>query len=567
LPNDGEVPENEEAGWDGGFDIVIGNPPWERIAFEDSEFFEARAPEILAAPTTALRKELIDKLQTADPELYGLYVAARRRAEGEIHLVKNSGLYPLGASGRLNTYPLFTNLTLNLINRFGRSGTVVQTGIATDAPMEAFWQALVDEGRLVSLYDFENRKAIFPIHRSYKFCLLTLRGPTPAPEDRVSCGFFLTAVEELGESTYELRLSDLSVINPRTRQPPVCRSQQDLDRLLRIQRAHPTPKSSCEAVAWVAFTSSGYSEHYLGRHELESAGAELNDDGSYAYEDSVADPLLEGKLIHQFDPCFATYESVSAGDLRQGNPRATTTEERGSGRLPTPRFWANRSIINELYARKNMPDRTWLIGIRDNARATDERTAISCILPRTGMIQPLNGVSVPSAVDALWIVATLNSYALDYVARQKVPGTHLNVTIFSQLPIPIRRDHPLESVVLNNALELSYTLDGLSRFAVELGFEGSPFGRNQERRFLLRCELDAAFFHLYGLERQDIGCVLDSFPIVKRRETDSFGEYRTRNEVLQLYDAMTSSVHAGGDYQTPFGRALIPTPDSAGREV
>lgn len=540
--------------WD-GFDVVLGNPPWERTAFEDAQFFELRAPEVLEASTTAERKRRIEALQLELPHIYEEYVEAKRRADGEAHFAKASGMYPLGASGRINTYALFTNLNLHLISGSrGRSGTVVQTGIATDAPMEKFWKALVEEGRIVSLYDFENKQGIFPgVHRSFKFCLLTLRAPTDNPTEEVQCGFFLQRVEDVRDSefTYRLRVADLAVINPNTKQPPVCRSEQDLELLLKIQRDNPiltaAGDSSPRARAWVALTSSGASEHYLRLEELPSYGS-WDENSAYTADGTRYLPLLEAKQIHQFNPAFGTYEGVSQRDWANGNPRAV---EPGSlaPALPRPRFWAKEDFVELFLATKGLTA-SWVPAIRDVARSTDERTSIACILPRVGMIQPLNGIAVPNAIDALWVVSALNSFALDFVAKQKVPGMHLNVTIFGQLPVPTRTEGWLSDHIIRGALELTYTVGGLRGLANEVGYHGPPFKWNEDRRFWLRCEQDAAWFHLYGLSQDDVSYIMEAFTVVKRADEAQHGCYRTKDAILEIYDEMALCREAGREYQT-----------------
>jgi hypothetical protein len=220
--------ENEQAGWNGGFDVVLGNPPWERTAFEDLEYFVTKSEEIIQAETTAKRKTLIGRLKEDNPRLYSEYQEVKRKSDGENCFFTDSGRFPLGASGRTNTYALFTDLALSLNHSRGRSGLIVQTGIATDAPMEAFWRYLVESKRLISLIDFENKKRIFSeVHAEQKFCLLTLTGANSANNSDVKTGFWLTDLEEIHspERVFNLPIIALSVINPNTTQPPLCRTQ------------------------------------------------------------------------------------------------------------------------------------------------------------------------------------------------------------------------------------------------------------------------------------------------------------------------------------------------------
>lgn len=148
------------------------------------------------------------------------------------------------------------------------------------------------------------------------------------------------------------------------------------------------------------------------------------------------------------------------------------------------------------------------------------------------------------------LYANLNSFALDYVARQKAGGTNLNYFIIKQLPVllPSTYDQPtpwqpnttLRDWIAERVLELSYTAWDIQPFARDLGYDGPPFRWDVERRFEIRCELDAAYFHLYEIERDDVDYIMSTFPIVQRKDIAAHGSYRTRDRILEIYDAMAS---------------------------
>ena len=104
--------------------------------------------------------------------------------------------------------------------------------------------------------------------------------------------------------------------------------------------------------------------------------------------------------------------------------------------------------------------------------------------------------------------------------------------------------------ILPRALELTYTAWDLESFAKDYSYTGPPFRWNEERRFLIRCELDAAYFHLYGIERDDLDYIMETFPIVKRKDEKKYNEYRTKRVILEIYDAMAEAVETGTSYQT-----------------
>jgi hypothetical protein len=87
-------------------------------------------------------------------------------------------------------------------------------------------------------------------------------------------------------------------------------------------------------------------------------------------------------------------------------------------------------------------------------------------------------------------------------------------------------------------------------FAAESGYDGAPFKWDDDRRFLLRCELDALYFHLYGIAHNDVDYIMDTFPITRRKEEQQFGEYRIKRVILEIYDAMAEAEGTGVPYQT-----------------
>ena len=104
--------------------------------------------------------------------------------------------------------------------------------------------------------------------------------------------------------------------------------------------------------------------------------------------------------------------------------------------------------------------------------------------------------------------------------------------------------------LLPRVLELTYTAWDLEPFAQDVGYDGPPFRWDPERRALLRAELDAAFFHLYGLSRDDTDYILDTFPIVRKNDEKKYGEYRTKRLILEIYDAMAEAARTGVPYPT-----------------
>jgi hypothetical protein len=275
-------------------------------------------------------------------------------------------------------------------------------------------------------------------------------------------------------------------------------------------------------------------------------------------------PLIEAKLIHLYDDRWASY-------LPDGSTRdMTVIEKRDKNVMPLPRYWVRESDVSiRLQGRWA---KGWLLGWRDIARSTDERTTINAAFPLSavGNNLPLLLTRLPAALVAC-MSAALSSTVQDFCARLKVGGTHLNYFVTRQLPVPAPAafqaptgwapKRVLSEWIADRVIELAYTSSAMAPLALDLRDDGPPFRWSAERRAQLRAELDAAFFHLYGLGRDEAAYVLDSFPIVKRKDEATLGDYRTKRLVLTAYDEMAEAMRTGGPYVSP----LDPPPGNGPR--
>ncbi len=190
-----------------GFDVILGNPPWERIKLQEKEFFAARDAAIASARTAAVRRKLIQQLPQADPALAAEYAAALRDSEGQSKFLRNSGRYPLTGVGDVNTYAVFAGLARGLLAPTGRAGLIIPLGIATDYTYRDYFADLMEKGALVSFYDFENREGIFPgVHRNYNFALSTLTGAAQ-PRTAAEFAFFMTRLDHLQDEERRFTLT------------------------------------------------------------------------------------------------------------------------------------------------------------------------------------------------------------------------------------------------------------------------------------------------------------------------------------------------------------------------
>jgi hypothetical protein len=549
---DGEEPENERAGWCGGFDVVLGNPPWERIKLEEKQWFATPRPDIASAPNAATRRRMIAALKTEDPALYAAFLDDRRQAEGESHFVRDSGRYPLCGRGDVNTYAIFAETNRLILGGTGRVGCIVPSGIAIDDTTKFFFQDLMESKSLASLYDFENREAIFPsVHRSYKFCLLTITGLSSPSSKGADFVFFAHQTKDMQEKErhFTLTAKDLALLNPNTRTCPIFRFNRDAEITKAIYRRVPVlikegqpGENSWSIHFFRMFDMANDSELFRTYEQLESAGWKLEGNRFFKDEQTYL-PLYEAKMFHQFDHRWATYEGLETREV-------TPAEKKNSDCVVLPRYWID---TNEVKSKVSQWNHDWILGFRKTARSTDIRTLIVSPMKIAGVGDKapllLLSIDVPF-LPAL--IVNLNSFVTDFVVRNKVGSTDLTNFYVKQFPIlpPFHYTNSDLAFITPRALELTYTAWDLEPFAKDCGYNGAPFRWDEERRFLLRCELDAAYFHLYGIERDDVDYIMETFPIVKRKDEQKYGEYRTKRVILEIYDAMTEAISTGNPYQT-----------------
>lgn len=560
------VASDDVVGCVGGFDCVLGNPPWERVKMQEKEFFAGKHDKIASAENAAQRKKLIAKLPETDPTLWEAWMLALRQAEGESHWFRQAGRYPLCGQGDINTYTIFAELNRSLMSERGRVGCILPSGIATDDTTKEFFASLLAQNQLVLLYHFENEEFIFPtVHHAFRFCLVTLaRGMRR--DHRVEMVFYARQVSQLSEPDRRVALSpdDFVALNPNTRTCPTFRWRRDAEINKAIYRRVPVLRHESVESAW-RFTIRTRLWHMAEDAEHFKSAADLarswqRDGNAYTDQRRRMLPLYEAKLIHHFDHRFATYDGQTEAQARQGKcPELTDEDHQDPRRLVLPFYWVPDSGVAERL--EGLWERDWLLGFRRICRSSDMRTVIPAVIPRVGNGMPVIVAAGLDAPRAAVLVSIMSSVVFDYCARQKVGGTDLTVGCLEQLPAPIpdvflatAEWSPTQTrltFVLERAIELIYTAYDLAPFARDLGYEGPPFRWNSDRRAILRAELDAALFHLYGVSNQDADYILDTFPVLRDKETREHGEYRTKRLVLERYEAIASAIASRTAYVSP----------------
>jgi hypothetical protein len=557
----GEKPQNEQTGWSGGFDAVLGNPPWEKIQIEEQSFFASKN-ELIARSSARTRKRLIEELRISDPFLFTEWNEHKRRVTAIDSLFKNTGRFPLTGVGKLNTYALFAELDISISVPYGKVGCVLPIGLVTDEGSSQLFGYLVTNRLLVSVIGFENESLIFPtVHHSFKFCLLILTGKA-SPTKAINLVFFCRNIDEANDPTrrYTLSADDFIRLNPNTLTCPIFRSAREAELVRSVYKQFPVISSVREATSWpVRIQRILNSTDDVELFEVIEAIPDRHH--RIIKEDlTTLEPVYEAKMFHQFDHRFGTYVGQTEAQANQGKlPELTPVEHADPDYFAQPRWWAETQTGDS--RTRDLFPRNWVIAFRDITSPVVQRTAIAAVLPHFCTTETCRCVFFerePHIEFAVTFISIFNSFVFDFVCRTKFSGNHLSTFVVKQLPMP--QPDVIESLLVklllppswihSRVLELTFTAWDLKAFAEDSGYDGPPFIWNEGRRHLLRCELDATYFHLFSINRDDVDYIMETFPIVKRKDEQQHGEYRTKRVILEIYDEMAQAISGGEPYQT-----------------
>ena len=548
----------------GGFDAVIGNPPWDRIKLQEVEWFATRSPELALAPTAAARKEGIRRLRNQGTRLADEFDTAKDQADTLGRLVRASGEYPLLGTGDINLYSLFVERSISLVKPDGFVGLLTPSGIYADKTAASFFKSVSTSGRVSGLFDFENRRIgtglppYFPdVDSRFKFCALIFGG-----EERrfleTDCAFFLSDTETIKdpERCFPLAPADFALVNPNTGTAPVFRTRRDAEITRRIYERHPVlvdHSKGGERRTWpvryaTMFHMTNDSHLFQTAEQLDAAGFYPVHGNRWKKGEELYLPLYEGKMVQAFDHRAASVIVNPEKMSRPAQPReATSSEHADPDWFPDPQFWVPASACGWT------AESNWVIGFKDITSPTNARTFIAALFPAVGFGNKVPILKAQTEERNEWLlVANFNSMIFDFSTRQKIQGQTLNWFIVEQLPVIAPDDYDrrlgnttARDLIRDHVLRLTYTAHDMAPFARDLGYNGPPFPWDEEERRHLRARLDALYFHLYGLSREDADYILSTFPIVRREDQAAFGSYRTRDLVLAYMSALSA-----GDTET-----------------
>jgi hypothetical protein len=638
----------------GGFAVILGNPPWEKITLKEREFFATRSPEVAAAINKTERQRCIDRLKnshlgTPERSVYEDFLSAKRGTEAISAYAHDSNRFPLTGRGDVNLYALFAENFLRLLSSDGRAGLVAPTGIATDMNTADFFGQLISSRKLASFLSFENKKRLFrDVQPLMKFSLVTI-GESPAAD----FAFMLHAVDDLKVPGRMMRLtdSDFALLNPNTKTSPILRSEKDLQLVTSIYRRIPILKKEVgepSSADWAISYRTVYHmvedadcfsnapgvglaplyeskmfqiyDHRFSQFQESVSGEAVNDDdsaSSVTYEtkqdpaydvrprywvsdaDLVArlsnvDSAFKGPHSEATELLYSAYLTHAIGNLRdkpvfsgahfkwaknKGKDLGIASFKDLFGCMPE----ASEGFIRDLLLTSSYAEAQsvllrfccprWMFGWRDiTDMNANIRTLICSVYPFSGSANTIfNMSSKHDAPLMACLIAQLSSIPCDYVVRTKVGGTHLTYSYMNQIPVlpPSAFGAAQKAFILPRVLELVYTTFSLRPFYDEIvglfpsaesrsgTALGTPYPFNDERRALVKAELDAYVGHLWGLSRADMEYILypqsvmgpaypsETFRGLREVEIKRHGEYRTQRLVLEAWDRIVEPLRRG----------------------
>lgn len=479
-------------------DIIVGNPPWEKIRFEERKFFRSLFPEISDISQKDKRQAAIEKLKDSAPSSYAWYQEIKSDYEWYKMVVKSHPYICNSLNGELNTYALFTELSMHLLGKTGVLSIIVKSAIVTSPANKPLFAYILKQQYLVSVCLFDNTLSIFAIDAREKFCVLTCSKRAHKTFELLAGATKVSDLHSLERNI--LSAADVQALNPNTCMIPSVSKNRDIEILLDIHRRLP-------------LFEDVYPNCHFGRlvHltiHAQYIQMELN-------EDNI--PIYEGKFIERYDARFATFAGLPNEQKYSAKAHAKKNLPADSSKdLPVSRYFIQREFWSKISA--NYPE-PYMLAWRSLTSTTNARTTLAMILPMMPTCQSIQFMQTENQSDLLMMLALFNSKPFDYFVRLKMPGIDLTQSVIRQIPVPARSAYteqityqretlPLEIHILTRASALIDMEPMVSSLAQNLKYkEYLPV----KPKAVLERELDELFAIAFGLSAAETEIVQSSF--------------------------------------------------------
>lgn len=513
------------------YDIVLGNPPWEKIRFEEKKFYALYGNSISENHFKSSRTNEITETELNNVQLAEYSKEFKLEIEKSKSGLKKNSFFTLSNNGELNTYALFTDAAVKLKTKRGVVGLILKSAIVTSQVNQKLFKYLKKKFFIVAIYDFINRKKIFNIDSRERFCFLLL-GNSKSEKFHVSMN--LNEVSEIEKSKPEIKLSyeSLKLLNPFTGMLPNFSNKKEADFLLRVSYDFP-------------FFKKVYDNVRFGRIVHFTSHAE------FITKKKAADniPIYEGKFFNQFDGKFSGFNGV-ADELRYGGKSSSANIEETKKRIPDY-FPESRFFINTekwIQLSKNHSE-IFMLAWRSLTSATNTRTCIATVLPFTPTSQSVQFLTT-NQNDLLYLAGLFNSVVFDFILKKKLSGIDLTQSIINQMPVPNMEQ--ITSKINFNGCEatiqqhISLLVISLFRNDARLDplFENLEL-RNEmtsESKFATVKKLDLLFMALYKLTDSEIELVLAEFN--KQYSKEDLTWFKSELERVHLDNSISPAITA-----------------------
>ena len=466
-----------------GFDVVIGNPPWEKWKPNSQEFFEPHDPGFNKLPAQQAKKRIEEMLRTR-PALKKQWLEEQANKEmystifREKYQWQSADVNGKQVSGDLDLYKLFTERAHMLLKKGGVTGFVIPSGVYTDLGAKGLRTMLFEHSKTKALFSFENKShAIFPaVHASYKFVLLVFEkgGKT----NSFPCAFFLHSFDDLQNAIHNPTIIDVEFIkkaSPNSWGVLEIKTPKDYDIVKKLLK-YPTLGQELKNT-WNVSVSSGF--HMTNDCRIFQTG-------------KLGVPMLEGKNIEQF-----THKWKEA---------------------PTPQYTVSeQDVMSNIKPAKQYHKSYWM-AYRLIASSTNYRTFISTIVP-PGYVcgNSIAIIRLDTIKTLCFLAGIMNSFIIDYFIRQKV-SANINMFYFLETPVPRLSSGKEFEFVAKKVAQLVCTTSEFAELKKEIGIESGLTAEND--RNMARAQLDAAVAKLYGIKKEELTFILQKFPNIPQKQKD-----------------------------------------------
>ncbi len=399
------------------FDIVLGNPPWEKIRLEEKKFFKSIYEPISEIAQKNHRLEAINKLEEELPYVYKYYLNIATDYSNIKSIITKNKELRFSLSGELNTYALFAELSTALLSKSGISALVLKGAIVTSSNNSGLFEYFTLSNLIHSIYCFDNKNKIFNIDSREKFCVIIFE---KSANDFFEISMGLIDIKEiLSAEMIKTDAKTLLVLNPETGLLPNISDKSDIEFLIKAYNKYPRFEE-------VFFDCRFGRIVHLTAHAKFISKEETNKNL----------PIYEGKFIEQYDGRFSTFKNMTEEEKyrNKASSRKISSDENASQKeLPISRYFIEKDFWRSISKKY---DKKYSLMWRSLTSSTNTRTTIATILPNMPTSQSIQLLQTDNAENLIIMLALFNSIVFDYFVRLKLSSIDLTQSIIKQIPVP-----------------------------------------------------------------------------------------------------------------------------------